>query len=207
MCIRDRHKPKLIICGASAYSRDWDYKRFRAIADQVGALLLADIAHPAGLIAKGLLNNPMPHCHIVSSTTHKTLRGPRGGIIMLGKDFENPWGRTTRKGKPLMMSSIMNSAVFPGMQGGPLEHVIAGKAIAFAEALTDDFSTYGKLVIRNAQIMTNALVDLGYQVVSGGTDNHLMLIDLRNKGVTGKAAEHALVRADITINKLSLIHI
>ena len=195
------HKPKLIICGASAYSRDWDYKRFRAIADQVGALLLADIAHPAGLIAKGLLNNPMPHCHIVSSTTHKTLRGPRGGIIMLGKDFENPWGRTTRKGKPLMMSSIMNSAVFPGMQGGPLEHVIAGKAIAFAEALTDDFSTYGKLVIRNAQTMTNALVDLGYQVVSGGTDNHLMLIDLRNKGVTGKAAEHALVRADITINK------
>ncbi len=195
------HKPKLIICGASAYSRDWDYERFRAIADQVGALLLADIAHPAGLIAKGLLNNPMPHCHIVSSTTHKTLRGPRGGIIMLGKDFENPWGRTTKKGKPLMMSSIMNSAVFPGMQGGPLEHVIAGKAIAFAEALTDDFSTYGKLVIRNAQTMTNALVDLGYQVVSGGTDNHLMLIDLRNKGVTGKAAEHALVRADITINK------
>ena len=195
------HKPKLIICGASAYSRDWDYERFRAIADQVGALLLADIAHPAGLIAKGLLNNPMPHCHIVSSTTHKTLRGPRGGIIMLGKDFENPWGRTTKKGKSLMMSSIMNSAVFPGMQGGPLEHVIAGKAIAFAEALTDDFSTYGKLVIRNAQTMTNALVDLGYQVVSGGTDNHLMLIDLRNKGVTGKAAEHALVRADITINK------
>ena len=195
------HKPKLIICGASAYSRDWDYERFRAIADQVGALLLADIAHPAGLIAKGLLNSPMPHCHIVSSTTHKTLRGPRGGIIMLGKDFENPWGRTTKKGKPLMMSSIMNSAVFPGMQGGPLEHVIAGKAIAFAEALTDDFSTYGKLVIRNAQTMTNALVDLGYQVVSGGTDNHLMLIDLRNKGVTGKAAEHALVRADITINK------
>ena len=195
------HKPKLIICGASAYSRDWDYQRFRAIADQVGALLLADIAHPAGLIAKGLLNNPIPHCHIVSSTTHKTLRGPRGGIIMLGKDFENPWGRTTRKGKPLMMSSIMNSAVFPGMQGGPLEHVIAGKAVAFAEALTDEFSKYGQLVIRNAQIMTNGLVDLGYQVVSGGTDNHLMLIDLRNKDVTGKAAEQALVRADLTINK------
>lgn len=195
------HKPKLIICGASAYSRDWDYQRFRAIADQVGALLLADIAHPAGLIAKGLLKNPIPHCHIVSSTTHKTLRGPRGGIIMLGKDFENPWGRTTRKGKPLMMSSIMNSAVFPGMQGGPLEHVIAGKAVAFAEALTDEFSKYGQLVIRNAQIMTNGLVDLGYQVVSGGTDNHLMLIDLRNKDVTGKAAEQALVRADLTINK------
>ena len=195
------HKPKLIICGASAYSRDWDYQRFRAIADQVGALLLADIAHPAGLIAKGFLNNPIPHCHIVSSTTHKTLRGPRGGIIMLGKDFENPWGRTTRKGKPLMMSSIMNSAVFPGMQGGPLEHVIAGKAVAFAEALTDEFSKYGQLVIRNAQIMTNGLVDLGYQVVSGGTDNHLMLIDLRNKDVTGKAAEQALVRADLTINK------
>ena len=195
------HKPKLIICGASAYSRDWDYERFRAIADQVGALLLADIAHPAGLIAKGLLKNPIPHCHIVSSTTHKTLRGPRGGIIMLGKDFENPWGRTTRKGKPLMMSSIMNSAVFPGMQGGPLEHVIAGKAVAFAEALTDEFSKYGQLVIRNAQIMTNGLVDLGYQVVSGGTDNHLMLIDLRNKDVTGKAAEQALVRADLTINK------
>ncbi len=195
------YKPKLIICGASAYSRDWDYKRFRAIADQVGALLLADIAHPAGLIAKGFLNNPIPHCHIVSSTTHKTLRGPRGGIIMLGKDFENPWGRTTRKGKPLMMSSIMNSAVFPGMQGGPLEHVIAGKAIAFAEALTDEFKQYGELVIHNAQVMTNALVDLGYQVVSGGTNNHLMLIDLRNKGVTGKAAEQALVRADITINK------
>jgi glycine hydroxymethyltransferase len=195
------YKPKLIICGASAYSRDWDYKRFRAIADQVGALLLADIAHPAGLIAKGFLNNPIPHCHIVSSTTHKTLRGPRGGIIMLGKDFENPWGRTTRKGKPLMMSSIMNSAVFPGMQGGPLEHVIAGKAIAFAEALTDEFKQYGELVIHNAQVMTDALVDLGYQVVSGGTNNHLMLIDLRNKGVTGKAAEQALVKADITINK------
>lgn len=195
------HKPKLIICGASAYSRDLDYQRFRAIADQVGALLLADIAHPAGLIAKGLLNNPIPHCHIVSSTTHKTLRGPRGGIIMLGKDFENPWGRTTRKGKPLMMSSIMNSAVFPGMQGGPLEHVIAGKAVAFAEALTDDFSKYSQLVIHNAQVMTKAFVDLGYAVVSGGTDNHLMLIDLRNKGVTGKAAEQALVKADITINK------
>lgn len=195
------NKPKLIICGASAYSRDWDYARFRAIADQVGALLLADIAHPAGLIAKGHLNNPIPHCHIVSSTTHKTLRGPRGGIIMLGKDFENPWGRKTKKGKPIMMSSIMNSGVFPGMQGGPLEHVIASKAVAFGEALDDSFGAYGLQVIKNAQAMTEELVTRGYDVISGGTDNHLMLIDLRSKNLTGKEAEKALVTSDITVNK------
>ncbi len=195
------NKPKLIVCGASAYSRDWDYARFRAIADEVGALLLADIAHPAGLIAKGHLNNPIPHCHIVSSTTHKTLRGPRGGIIMLGKDFENPWGRTTKKGKTIMMSSVMNSAVFPGMQGGPLEHVIASKAVAFAEALDESFTHYGTQVIKNAQVMADALVDKGYKIISGGTDNHLMLIDLRSKNVTGKEAEKALVAADLTVNK------
>ena len=194
-------KPKLIICGASAYSRDWDYKRFRAIADKVGALLLADIAHPAGLIAGGHLNDPMEYCHIVTSTTHKTLRGPRGGIIMLGKNFENPWGRKTKKGNPIKMSAIMNSAVFPGMQGGPLEHVIAAKAVAFGEALKPEFKEYGAQVIRNAQAMSKAFVDKGYNLISGGTDNHLMLIDLTNKGVTGKAAENALVRADITINK------
>ena len=196
------HKPKLIICGASAYSRDWDYARFRKIADEIGALLLADIAHPAGMIAKGLLNNPIPHCHIVSSTTHKTLRGPRGGIIMMGKDFVNPWGRTTKKGTPIKMSSILNSGVFPGMQGGPLEHVIASKAVAFGEALSDDFKTYGKQVMKNAQVMAQAFVDKSYKVISGGTDNHLMLIDLRSKGdVTGRDAENALIKADITINK------
>jgi len=195
------HRPKLIICGASAYSRDWDYLRFRKIADEVGALLLADIAHPAGLIASGHLNDPIPHCHIVSSTTHKTLRGPRGGIIMMGQDFENPWGRTTKKGKPIMMSSIMNSGVFPGMQGGPLEHVIAAKAVAFAEALDPSFKVYGAQVIANAQAMAQGLVDRGYKVISGGTDNHLMLIDLRSKNVTGKDAEKALVKADITVNK------
>jgi len=195
------HRPKLIICGASAYSRDWDYLRFRKIADEVGALLLADIAHPAGLIASGHLNDPIPHCHIVSSTTHKTLRGPRGGIIMMGQDFENPWGRTTKKGKPIMMSSIMNSGVFPGMQGGPLEHVIAAKAVAFAEALDPSFKVYGAQVIANAQAMAQCLVDRGYKVISGGTDNHLMLIDLRSKNVTGKDAEKALVKADITVNK------
>lgn len=194
-------QPKLIICGASAYARDWDYARFREIADEVGALLLADIAHPAGLIATGLLNDPMEHCHIVSSTTHKTLRGPRGGLIMLGKDFENPWGRTTKKGNPIKMSSILNSGVFPGMQGGPLEHVIAAKAVAFGEALQPEFKTYGQQVIKNAQAMAQAFVDKGYKVISGGTDNHLMLIDLRSKDVTGKAAEQALVRADITANK------
>jgi len=194
-------KPKLIICGASAYARDWDYARFRAIADKVGALLLADIAHPAGLIAAGLLKDPMPHCHIVTSTTHKTLRGPRGGLIMMGKDFENPWGRTTKKGNPIKMSAILNSGVFPGMQGGPLEHVIAAKAIAFGEALQPDFKIYGQQVIKNAQVMAEAFVQRGYEVISGGTDNHLMLIDLRSKNVTGKVAEQALVKADITVNK------
>jgi glycine hydroxymethyltransferase len=195
------HRPKLIICGASAYARDWDYARFRAIADEVGALLLADIAHPAGLIATGLLNDPVPHCHIVTSTTHKTLRGPRGGIIMMGTDFENPWGRTTKKGAPIMMSSILDSGVFPGMQGGPLEHVIAAKAVAFGETLTPDFRAYGEQVIKNAQAMAAELVARGYDIISGGTDNHLMLIDLRRKGVTGKAADAALGKADITVNK------
>ncbi|MEO0779416.1 MAG: serine hydroxymethyltransferase [Bacteroidota bacterium] len=196
-----RERPKLIICGASAYSRDWDYARFRAIADQVGALLLADIAHPSGLIAAGLLNDPLPYCDIVTSTTHKTLRGPRGGIIMMGKNFENPWGRTTKKGTVIKMSSILNSGVFPGMQGGPLEHVIAAKAVAFHEALQPEFRSYGEQVIRNAQAMAQAFVERDYKLISGGTDNHLMLIDLRSKGVTGKQAEQALVRADLTVNK------
>ena len=196
-------KPKLIICGASAYSRDWDYARFRQIADEVGALLLADIAHPAGLIATGLLADPLQHCHIVSSTTHKTLRGPRGGIIMIGKDFANPWGRTTKKGEPIMMSAIINSAVFPGMQGGPLEHAIAAKAIAFGEALQPSFRDYGKQVIANAKAMADAFTSMGYKIISGGTDNHLMLIDLRSKfpDISGKEAENALVRAHITVNK------
>lgn len=194
-------QPKLIVCGASAYSRDWDYARFRAIADKVGALLLADIAHPAGLIAAGLLNDPMPHCHIVTTTTHKTLRGPRGGAIMMGKNFDNPWGRTTKKGNPIKMSAILNSGVFPGMQGGPLEHVIAAKAVAFSEALQPEWKTYGQQVIKNAQAMANAFVEKGYKLISGGTDNHLMLIDLRSKNVTGKEAENALVLADITVNK------
>ncbi len=195
--------PKLIICGASAYSRDWDYERFRSIADEVGALLLADIAHPAGLIAKGKLNDPLPHCHIVTSTTHKTLRGPRGGIIMMGKDFPNPWGKMTKKGEEIMMSSVLNSAVFPGMQGGPLEHCIAAKAVAFGEALAPEFSTYTDQVIANAHVMANGLKSLGYKIISGGTDNHLMLIDLRSKypDVTGKEVEKLLVSADITINK------
>ncbi|MFT4762100.1 MAG: glycine hydroxymethyltransferase [Paraglaciecola sp.] len=194
-------KPKLIICGASAYSRDWDYARFRAIADKVGALLLADIAHPAGLIAAGLLNDPMPHCHIVTTTTHKTLRGPRGGVIMMGKNFDNPWGRTTKKGNPIKMSAILNSGVFPGMQGGPLEHVIAAKAVAFGEALQPSFKEYGVQVIKNAQVMATAFVEKGYKIISGGTDNHLMLIDLSAKNVTGKQAENSLVLADITVNK------
>jgi glycine hydroxymethyltransferase len=194
-------QPKLMICGASAYARDWDYVRFRAIADAVGALLLADIAHPAGLIATGLLNDPVPHCHIVTSTTHKTLRGPRGGIIMMGKDFENPWGRTTKKGTPIMMSSILDSGVFPGMQGGPLEHVIAAKAVAFGETLEPSFREYGEQVIKNAQAMAAAFVSRGYDIISGGTDNHLMLIDLRRKNITGKLADHALGLADITVNK------
>ncbi|MBR9920370.1 MAG: serine hydroxymethyltransferase [Bacteroidetes bacterium] len=196
-----REQPKLIICGASAYSRDWDYARFREIADEVGALLLADIAHPAGLIATGLLKDPIKHCHIVTSTTHKTLRGPRGGIIMMGENFDNPWGRTTKKGNPIKMSAILNSGVFPGMQGGPLEHVIAAKAVAFGEALQPAFKTYGEQVIKNAQAMADAFVQKGYKIISGGTDNHLMLIDLRSKGVSGKQAEEALVRADITVNK------
>lgn len=196
-----RERPKLIICGASAYARDWDYARFRAIADEVGALLLADIAHPAGLIAAGLLNNPVPHCHIITSTTHKTLRGPRGGIILMGKDFDNPWGRTTKKGKAIQMSAILDSGVFPGMQGGPLEHVIAAKAVAFGEALQPSFKTYGEQVIRNAQAMAAEFMSRGYNLISGGTDNHLMLIDLRTKNVTGKQADHALGEADITVNK------
>lgn len=196
-----REQPRLIICGASAYSRDWDYERFRAIADEVGALLLADIAHPAGLIAKGLLKDPLPHCHIITSTTHKTLRGPRGGIIMMGRDFENPWGRTTKKGSPVKMSAILNSGVFPGMQGGPLEHVIAAKAVAFHEALQPEFKIYARQVIDNAQVMARSFMEKGYKVISGGTDNHLMLIDLRSKKVTGKVAEEALVKADITVNK------
>ncbi len=195
------HKPKLIICGASAYSRDWDYQRFRTIADSIDALLLADIAHPAGLICKGLLNDPLPHCHIVTSTTHKTLRGPRGGIIMMGKDFENPWGRTTKKGHTIKMSSILNSGVFPGMQGGPLEHVIAAKAVSFHEALDNSFGIYAKQVIANAKVMADAFMELGYGISSGGTDNHLMLIDLRSKGITGKEAENTLIKADITVNK------
>jgi glycine hydroxymethyltransferase len=194
-------KPKLLICGASAYSRDWDYKRFRAIADEVGALLLADISHPSGLIATGLLADPMPHCHIVTSTTHKTLRGPRGGIIMMGKDFDNPWGKTTPKGKIRKMSALLDSGVFPGMQGGPLEHVIAAKAVAFGECLEPGYKNYMQQVIKNAQAMAAAFVDRGYDLISGGTDNHLMLIDLRNKEVTGKLAEQALGRAHITINK------
>lgn len=196
-----QEQPKLIICGASAYARDWDYARFRAIADKVGALLLADIAHPAGLIAKGKLNDPMPHCHIVTSTTHKTLRGPRGGIIMMGKDFENPMGEKTPKGELKMMSQVLNAGVFPGMQGGPLEHVIAAKAVAFGEALSPEFAQYADQVMLNARIMANAFTDLGYNIISGGTDNHLMLIDLRNKNITGKDAEAALGKADITVNK------
>ncbi|MCW5907814.1 MAG: serine hydroxymethyltransferase [Chitinophagales bacterium] len=196
-----KEKPKLIICGASAYSREWDYKTFRAIADEVGAILMADIAHPAGLIAAGLLDNPLPHCHVVTSTTHKTLRGPRGGIIMLGKDYENPFGDKTPKGELKPMSAVLDGAVFPGTQGGPLEHVIAAKAIAFGEALGNDFKAYQKQVKSNAQALAAAMVAKGYKIISGGTDNHLMLIDLRSKGVTGKQAENALVKADITCNK------
>ncbi len=196
-----KEKPKLIICGASAYSREWEYAKFRSIADEVNALLLADIAHPAGLIAAGLLDNALKYCHIVTSTTHKTLRGPRGGIIMMGADFQNPFGDKTPKGEIKMMSALLDSGVFPGTQGGPLEHVIAAKAVAFGEALTDDFKTYQQQVIKNAQALAKALVDKEYQIISGGTDNHLMLIDLRNKNVSGKQAEAALVKADITCNK------
>lgn len=196
-----REKPKLIICGASAYSRDWDYKRLREAADACGALLMADIAHPAGLIAKKLLSDPLPYCHIVTTTTHKTLRGPRGGMIMMGKDFPNPMGITTPKGEIRMMSSILDSAVFPGTQGGPLEHLIAAKAISFAEDLDSSFETYGKQVIANARLMAKCFMDKGYNIVSGGTDNHCMLIDLRSKNLTGKLAENTLVAADITANK------
>lgn len=199
--IAKREQPKLIICGASSYSRDWDYKLLREIADSVGALLMADISHPSGLIAKGFLNNPVPHCHIITSTTHKTLRGPRGGIILMGKDFENPWGLKTPKGETRMMSSILDGAVFPGTQGGPLEHVIAAKAVAFGEALTDDYKQYCAQVIKNAQAMSQAFMQKGYEVISGGTDNHLMLIDLRSKDLNGKLAENTLVKAHITINK------
>ena len=194
-------KPKLIICGASAYSRDWDYVALRKVADEVGALLLADISHPSGLIARGLLNDPLPHCHIVTTTTHKTLRGPRGGMIMIGKDFENPWGEKTLKGELKMMSALLDSAVFPGTQGGPLEHVIASKAIAYGEALTDEYMHYCVQVVKNAQAMAKTFMELGYKIVSGGTDNHCMLIDLRNKNLTGKDAENALGQADITVNK------
>ncbi len=194
-------KPKLIICGASAYSREWDYAFIRKVADQIGALVLADISHPAGFIAKGLLANPLPHCHIVTTTTHKTLRGPRGGMIMMGKDFENPWDLKTPKGEVKMMSSLLDMAVFPGTQGGPLEHIIAAKAIAFGEALTDEYGDYIKQVGINAQAMAKAFVAKGYGIISGGTDNHLMLIDLRNKNITGKVAEKALEKADITVNK------
>jgi glycine hydroxymethyltransferase len=195
--------PKLIICGASSYSRDWDYERFRKIADRVGALLLADVSHPSGLIAAGLLNNPLPHCHIVTTTTHKTLRGPRGGMIMMGKDFDNPWGLKTPKGNIKKMSSIIDGGVFPGTQGGPLEHIIAAKAIAYQEALQPEFKVYCEQVMRNAQALAGAMVKKGYQIISGGTDNHLMLIDLRPKSdtLTGKVAENTLVRADITVNK------
>ena len=194
-------QPKMIICGASAYSQDWDYKKFREIADKVGALLMADISHPAGLIAAKLLNDPAPYCHILTTTTHKTLRGPRGGMIMMGKDFENPWGLKTPKGKTRMMSAILNSGVFPGSQGGPLEHVIAAKAIAFKESLSPDFVEYGKQVIANSKKMAKCFVEKGYKVISGGTENHCMLIDLRGKNITGKQAENALVLADITVNK------
>ncbi|MBK8955948.1 MAG: serine hydroxymethyltransferase [Saprospiraceae bacterium] len=196
-----QHKPKLIICGASAYSRDWDYKIFREIADEVGAILLADIAHPAGLIAAKLLNDPLPHCHVVTSTTHKTLRGPRGGIIMLGRDFDHPSGKTDSKGKPVLMSQSLNSAVFPGTQGGPLEHVIAAKAVAFREAQSENYRTYARQVISNASHFAKSMQDRGFQIVSGGTDNHLFLVDLRSKKITGKDAENLLIRAHITTNK------
>ena len=196
-----KEKPKMIICGASAYSRDWDYVRLRKIADSVGALLLADISHPSGLIAKGILNDPLPHCHIVTTTTHKTLRGPRGGMIMMGKDFENPMGEKTLKGELKMMSACLDMGVFPGTQGGPLEHVIAAKAIAYGECLSDEYMLYCVQVIKNAQTMAKALVEKGYKIISGGTDNHCMLIDLRSKGLTGKEAEKALGEADITVNK------
>lgn len=198
-----KEKPKMLIGGASAYSREWDYKRMRAIADKIGAIYMVDMAHPAGLIAAGLLDNPLKHAHIVTSTTHKTLRGPRGGIILIGEDFDNPWGRATKKGVIRKMSSLINSAVFPGIQGGPLEHIIAAKAVSFGEALTEDFTLYQKQVIKNAKKMADAFIKHGYKVVSDGTDNHSMLIDLRTKSeeITGKTVENILVEADITVNK------
>lgn len=199
--IATQEQPKMIIAGASAYSRDMDFKRFREIADSVGAVLLADISHPAGLIAKGLLNDPVPHCHIITTTTHKTLRGPRGGMILMGRDFENPFGIKTPKGETRMMSSLLDAAVFPGNQGGPLEHIIAAKAVAFGEALSDEFFRYALQVQKNAKAMAEAFVKRGYHIISGGTDNHMMLIDLRNKNITGKEAENALVKAEITVNK------
>ena len=199
--IAAKEKPNMIIAGASAYSRDIDFKRFRAIADSVGAFLLADISHPSGLIAKGILNDPLPHCHIVTTTTHKTLRGPRGGLMMMGQDFENPFGLKLKNGSSRMMSSLLDMAVFPGNQGGPLEHVVGAKAIAFGEALTDNFLQYMLLVRENAQAMAKAFVDRGYHLISGGTDNHMMLVDLRNKNISGKQAEQALVKAEITANK------
>jgi len=199
--IATANKPKMIIAGASAYSRDINFERFREIADSVGALLLADISHPAGLIAKGLLNDPIPHCHIVTTTTHKTLRGPRGGMIMMGKDFENRWGLTTPKGEIRMMSHVLDMSVFPGNQGGPLMHIIAAKAVAFGECLTDEFFRYAMQVKKNAQAMAESFNKRGYKLISGGTDNHMMLIDLRNKGISGKDAENALVKAEITVNK------
>ncbi len=199
--IATKEQPKLIIAGASAYSRDMDFARFRQIADSVGAILFADISHPAGLIAKGLLNDPIPHCHIVSTTTHKTLRGPRGGLILMGKDFENPQGLKTPKGEIRMMSSLLDLAVFPGNQGGPLMHIIAAKAVAFGEALKDEFFTYAMQLQKNANAMADAFVKRGYNIISGGTDNHMMLIDLRNKNISGKEAENALVKAEITVNK------
>ncbi len=196
-----KEKPKMIICGASAYSRDWDYKRIREVADKIGAVVMADIAHPAGLIAKGLLNDPFEHCHIITSTTHKTLRGPRGGIIMLRHDFENPWGIKDPKGNTRTMSQLLDLAVFPGTQGGPLEHVIAAKAVAFGEILSEDYASYAKQVIANAQAMAKSFVSRGYDLISNGTDNHLMLIDLRNKNLTGKKAQETLDKAHITLNK------
>ena len=196
-----KEQPKMIIAGASAYSREIDYKRFRAIADKVGAILLADIAHPAGMIAKGIIADPVPHCHVITTTTHKTLRGPRGGLILMGKDFENPFGITLKNGNKRMMSSLLDSGIFPGNQGGPLEHIIAAKAIAFGEALTDEFLHYMIQVKKNAAVMADAFKAKGYEIISGGTDNHMMLIDLRNKNITGKEAEEALGRADITVNK------
>ncbi len=199
--IATAEQPKLIIAGASAYSRDMDFKRFREIADSVGAILLADISHPAGLIVKGLMNDPVPHCHIITTTTHKTLRGPRGGLIIMGKDFPNPFGLTTPKGEIRMMSSLLDLAVFPGNQGGPLMHIIAAKAVAFGEALSDEFFRYSIQVQKNAKVMAASFVKRGYDIISGGTDNHMMLIDLRNKNITGKEAENALVKAEITVNK------